>query len=106
MVAAPGAIRITRHWADKAAGASERQGHRVPAQGRDDGGGMAYFFGAWLRSPVASAISLATPSGSSCWATWPPGNVRMVQPRDSAVRQPRSVFARSSIDWSLGTKAT
>src|SRR5688572_20896204 len=52
------------------------------------------------------SMSVATPRGSSCCATCPPGKVRMVQPRDSARCQLLSVLARSSADLSLGTKAT
>lgn len=62
-------------------------------------------FAAGLPSAI-SASSLATPCGSSCWATWPPGKVRMPQPRSWARCQPRSIFARSSRVWPSGTKAT
>src|SRR6187401_1542857 len=59
------------------------------------------FAAALFLSFTDCSISVATPRGSSCCATCPPGNVRMVQPRDTARCQLLSVLARSSADLSF-----
>src|SRR5687768_222024 len=87
----------------------ESEGHLALGWTSGDWGGVergtASGTGLFL-SPTASSIRVATPRGSSWWATWPPGKVRIVQPRETARCQLLSVLARSSADLSFGTKAT